>query len=74
MAIKRFNYPAGLLEVTHEVRFNPNCPDKFQVRLVGKRGRIEGTSDDIVGYGATLQIAATMALAAKAKTQRALAP
>lgn len=58
-------YPNRLLEVTHAVRYNPNCPKCWEVRLVGPEGRIDGKvlpfSRDVFGWGETLEEACDQA-------------
>src|SRR5690606_29144945 len=55
--------PNWLLRETFMVEHNPNCPSPFLVRLVGKgKGYIRRNSDDVRGYGQTLEDAATMAM------------
>ena len=52
-------YPEWLLRVTHQIRYNPNCNKRFEVRLAGKgRGRIWTDERDRVGFGETLEEAA----------------
>lgn len=60
-----YDAPEWLLRVTHQVRYNPNCAKRFEVRLVGA-GVIDGKparqSRDRIGYGDTLEEAAEEAL------------
>lgn len=63
-------YQAWLLERTHVVEYNPNCPKPFMVRLCGKgRPRIDKLdpkeSQDAIGYGRNLMEAVD-----EAKTKR----
>lgn len=69
--------PAGLVERTFALQHNPNCPSPWLVRLPGTRGvidlkpygdatgRTKCETGDILGFGATLAIAAEKALAAQ---------
>lgn len=51
---------------TFQVEHNPNCPSPYKVRLVQyARGRIDGTDQDAIGFGKTLNEAAE-----KARIQR----
>ena len=57
--------PDWLQTVTHQVRFSPNCPKQFEVRLPSG-GVIDSKpvaySKDRIGYGKTLAEAAEQAL------------
>jgi len=63
------NVPEELDELTYMIEHNPNCPMPFLVRLPGKAGRIDrkaaDETEDILGYGKTLEIAAHAALLAR---------
>lgn len=60
-----YDVPSWLLNVTHQIRYSPNCVKRFEVRLVG-RGFIDGKppseSRDRIGYGNTVGEAAEQAL------------
>jgi hypothetical protein len=52
-----------LSETTYEVRHNPNCPKRFEVRLCGKSGTVGcDQRGNIVGHGNTLADAVATAL------------
>lgn len=57
--------PTWLLDKTYQIRHNPNCVKKFEVRLVGQ-GLIDGKpaheSNDRIGYGDSVEEAANQAL------------
>jgi len=54
---------------TYAIEHNPNCPNPFLVRLVGKGGCLDkkpsGKTKDILGYGETLEMAVSRASAFK---------
>ena len=61
--------PDWMLDVTHCVRFSPNCNKQFEVRLVGKGAarldlNLNNETRDRIGYGNTLAEAAENARSA----------
>ncbi|RRY08830.1 hypothetical protein [Brucella anthropi] len=63
-----------LRELTFAIQHNPNCPDKFLIRLPGRSGRIDlkpyadqlgfrkSETEDVIGFGKTLAEALATAL------------
>ena len=74
-ALRAEAFPEDLRGHTFVVQHNPNCPSPWLVRLPGKSGRIDlkpyghtfppvkHETDDILGFGKTLDAAARAALA-----------
>lgn len=59
--------PVEILESTHRLEYNPNCPSRYLVRLIRKgSGYLDGLPEDqtkdVLGYGQTYNEAATKAL------------
>lgn len=57
---------------TYVLRHSPNCAKPFEVRLTGRRAgmldlRLDGTTQDVLGYGFTMEEAAQNALDEHAK-------
>lgn len=76
-ALRAEAFPEALRGHTFVVQHNPNCPSPWLVRLPGKSGRIDlkpyghtfppvkHETDDILGFGKTLDDAARAALSAR---------
>ena len=69
-------YPDRLLEVTHSIHFNPNCPKPFQLHLLAPgfamldNITVQARTNDILGYGETIEEAAESALAEQDRLRR----